>query len=108
MRNKFGKTSNVKRTINAEISDQAPKPKLPITVEVEIGPESAWIYLEADGVIVHKGTMLPGARKLISAKEDILLTTANAGSTGVVYNGKNLGKLGRAGEVVRNVEFTSE
>jgi cytoskeletal protein RodZ len=106
-KNKFGKTSKITRQINAEVpKTQETAEKLPINVTLEIGPESAWIYLEVDGVVAQKGTMLPGATKTVSGKDDVLLTSANAGSTRVIYNSKDLGKLGREGEVIRNVEFT--
>ena len=105
-KNKFGKVSTITRRINAEVVTAVLPETLPVVVTIEVGPESTWIYLEADGVVVQRGTMLPGSSKTVSAKQDILLTSANAGSTKVVYNGKDLGKLGRNGEVVRNVEFS--
>ncbi|HYF98194.1 MAG TPA: DUF4115 domain-containing protein, partial [Coxiellaceae bacterium] len=78
-----------------------------VNITVEIGPESTWIYLEVDGVVEQRGTMLAGSSKTVSGLEQIILTSANAGSTRVIYNGKDLGQLGREGEVIRNVEFTS-
>lgn len=108
VRNKFNKQSSQVRRINAEIPEVTPpEPSLPVNVTVEIGPNSAWIYMEADGVVVARGTMLPGSTKSVSAKDQVLLTSADAGSTKVVYNGKDMGKLGREGEVIRNVEFGS-
>lgn len=106
--NKFGKSSKVIRKINAEIPSILLLSKEGVTVTVKIGPESAWIYLEVDGVMVTRGTMLAGSERTVSAKKEILLTSANAGSTTVIYNGKDLGKLGRPGEVVRNVEFAAQ
>ncbi|MBI3952641.1 MAG: DUF4115 domain-containing protein [Candidatus Doudnabacteria bacterium] len=107
-KNKFGKENKIIRTINADVSQTAASVQnLPVNVTIQVGPESSWIYLEVDGVVVQRGTMLPGSSKTVSAKEEVLLTSANAGSTSVIYNGKDLGKLGRAGEVVRNVEFSS-
>jgi hypothetical protein len=38
--------------------------------------------------------MLANSSKTFSAKDNIVLTSANAGSTQVIYNGKDLGKLG--------------
>lgn len=107
-KNKFNKQSKITRQITSQqlkpvlVADQA------INLTVQIGPGSAWVYLEADGVVVQRGTMLAGSAKIISAKNDIILTSANAGSTGVVYNGKDLGKLGREDEVIRNVQFSSQ
>jgi hypothetical protein len=106
--NRFQRESRLVRRINAE-QPQGPvnAPQLPVSVTIEVGPESAWIYLEADGVVIHRGTMLPGSSKTVSAAEEVLLTSANAGSTKVIYNGQDLGVMGRPGEVVRNVEFSA-
>ena len=107
-KNKFGRISKILRKITAE--NEVSSPVLGselINLVIQIGPNSAWIYLEADGVMVQRGTMLPGSSKTVSAKDNILLTSANAGSTQVIYNGKDLGKLGREGEVVRQVEFSA-
>ena len=107
--NKFDRESKVIRTINAEIPQSQPEAvNEPVNITIEIGPESTWIYMEADGVVEQRGTMLAGSTKTISAKEQIILTSANAGSTRVIYNGKDLGQLGRDGEVIRNVEFSNQ
>ena len=107
-RNKFNKESRIIRRINAEQpQNNVVAPTAPVLVTIEVGPESAWIYLEADGVIMQRGTMLPGSRKTVTATNEVLLTSANAGATKVTYNGKDLGFMGRTGEVIRNVEFTA-
>lgn len=107
-RNRFEKESVVSRRVNAELPQNVVvAPTAPVTVTIEVGPESAWIYLEADGVVVQRGTMLPNSTKTVTASNDVLLTSANAGSTKVIYNGKDLGVMGRSGEVIRNVEFTA-
>lgn len=106
-KNKFGKVSRITRQVTAQIGGVAPTENASLTLAVTIGPDPAWVYIEADGVVVQRGTMLAGSEKTITAKEQIILTSANAGSTTVVYNGKDLGKLGRPGEVIRNVEFSA-
>lgn len=105
-RNKFGRSSKIIRGIQAEqeVKD-GEKTEQQINLEISINPNSAWIYMEADGVVVQRGTMLAGSSKIISASSEILLTTSNAGSTKVVFNGKDLGVLGREGEVLRQLEF---
>lgn len=109
-RNKFDRESRVVRRVNAEVpqanSDDQTE-AAPVRVTIEVGPESAWIYMEADGVVVQRGTMLPGSSKTVTAESNILLTSANAGSTRVIYNGTDLGVMGRSGEVIRNVEFAA-
>ncbi len=110
--NKFGKETAVSRSIflpEKEIAgsfttDEEDLQKL--VAEVMIGPESAWIRFAADGIELYAGTMLPNARTRITAQDRILLTTGNAGSTRMVLNGKDLGVLGKAGEVIRDIEFT--
>jgi cytoskeletal protein RodZ len=107
-RNKFNRESRITRRVNAELPQTTVvAPVAPVTVTIEVGPESAWIYMEADGVVVQRGTMLPGSTKTVTAGEDVLLTSANAGATKVIYNGKDLGVMGRTGEVIRNVEFAA-
>ena len=107
-RNKFGKTSRIVRNITAQISNPQPVANARVSLTVNIGPSSAWVYLEADGVVIERGTMLAGSTKTVTAKNEIVLTSADAGSTQVIYDGKDLGKLGRPGEVVRNVQFSSQ
>ncbi len=107
-KNKFNRESKVTRKVNAEVPQNVVQgPSQPVSVTIEVGPESAWIYLEADGVVAQRGTMLPGSKKTFTATQEILLTSANAGSTKVNYNGTDLGFMGREGEVIRNVEFAA-
>jgi cytoskeleton protein RodZ len=80
---------------------------LPINLTIVIGPDPAWVSIEADGMTISAGPCLQVQQNNF-AKNNIVLTSANAGSTQVIYNGKDLGKLGREGEVIRNVEFSSQ
>jgi len=105
-RNKFGRESRVVRQVTAQVLPETAPEAQSINLVVNIGPEPTWVFLEADGVVVQRGTMLGGSSKAVTAKELIVLTSADAGSTQVIYNGQDLGKLGRSGEVIRNVEFT--
>ena len=107
-KNKFNRESKIVRRVNAELpQNTVVAPTAPVLVTIEVGPESAWIYLEADGVVIQRGTMLPGSTKTVTASSEVLLTSANAGATKVIYNGKDLGVMGRTGEVIRNVEFAA-
>jgi hypothetical protein len=106
-KNKFGKVSKITRQITSQNTNSTPATPEAVNLTVNIGPSSAWVYLEADGVVVQRGTMLSGSSKIVTAKNEIVLTSADAGSTQVVYNNKDLGKLGREGEVIRNVQFSS-
>ncbi len=106
-KNKFDKVSTVVRQVTSLAQAEKPVEPQDLNLSVEIGPNSAWVNLQADGVLVYRGTMLPGSAKVVSAKNEIILTSANAGSTKIIYNGKDLGLMGREGEVIRNVEFSS-
>lgn len=106
-RNKFGRESRVIRQVTAQVLPNNPSEEQSINLVVNIGPEPTWVFLEADGVVVQRGTMLAGASKAVMARDLIVLTSADAGSTQVIYNGQDLGRLGRSGEVIRNVEFSS-
>jgi cytoskeletal protein RodZ len=107
-KNKFNKVSKITRQITSQPPQAITAPKQAVNLTVQIGPGSAWVYLEVDGVVIQRGTMLSGSTKTVSAKNEIVLTSADAGSTQVIYNGKDLGKLGREGEVIRNVQFSSQ
>lgn len=107
-KNKFNKVSTITRQITSQQVQTLAAPAEAVNLTIQTGPNSAWVYLEADGVVVQRGTMLAGSEKIVTAKSEIILTSANAGSTQVTYNGKDLGKLGREGEVIRNVQFSSQ
>ncbi|PIZ55956.1 hypothetical protein COY23_03725 [bacterium (Candidatus Torokbacteria) CG_4_10_14_0_2_um_filter_35_8] len=79
-----------------------------LVLEVRIGPKAAWIYVEEDGKLAYQGTMLPQTSQVFKAKEGITLTTGRAESTQVIFNGQDLGKLGKEGEVIRGLEFTHD
>ena len=110
--NQFGQETVVTRSVNFQEKEIAGSftsietPGEELVLEVLIGPGSAWIYLEADGIEQASGTMLPNSRKAIAAKDKIVLTTGNAGSTRAIFKGKDLGVLGKEGEVIRDIEFT--
>jgi cytoskeleton protein RodZ len=106
-RNKFGKESRVVRQVTAQELNEVLPVESVVNLTINIGPEPTWVFLEADGIVVQRGTMLAGSSKVVTAREQIILTSADAGSTQVIYNGEDLGKLGRSGEVIRNVEFSN-
>lgn len=77
-----------------------------VTLRVSIKEKATWIHVEEDGKVAYSGTMLPDSTQSFSAKERITLSSAKANTTYVNFNGKDLGKLGETGEVVREMEFT--
>ncbi len=109
---KNGRTTEKTTNIIAEIPEVAVPQPAPeenafqgIKVTLKIGPGTAWISIKKDGQKDFEGVMLPGTSKDFEAGESIILTTGNAGSTEVIFNGKSLGKLGRESEVKNSVVF---
>lgn len=64
------------------------------------------IALIKDGVQIPSETIPAGATKNILAQDSIILTTSDAGSTEVTFNGSTLGLLGQPGETM-TVPFTA-
>jgi transcriptional regulator with XRE-family HTH domain len=107
----FGKESQKQITIidnyqNAESSGQPTS--APVSLTVTIGPNSTWVSIQADGGQADQETFLAGSSKTFTAQQRILLSTGDAGSTSVSLNGKDLGKLGRDGETLRDIPFTAD
>ncbi len=116
-KNKMDKQRVVNRTIMAELPKIAtseaevasPTPEEEkLEVILKVGPNSAWISIEKDDQYAYEGIMLPGTSQTFQANDKITLTTGNAGSTQVILSGKDLGKLGKEGEVKRGIEYTKE
>src|SRR3989338_721790 len=106
--NKFDQETVVNRSIilqqenPAASADTGVSGALPaVSLEVVMQDASAWIRLEAEGVEQYSGTMLPSARRVVTAENKIVLSTGNAGATRVFLNGKDLGVLGKTGETLR-------
>lgn len=111
--NRFGKSSEVTKSIvyqEKEIAGAATRTPAILSdaliFEITMGEQASWIEIVADGVDKFSGTMLPNAHQTIIAREKIVLTTGNAGTTRVKFNGKDLGILGKEGEVIKDIEFT--
>ncbi len=115
--NKLGKENKVTRTVvvRSEISPEAaevagveatksaqPKVDGGLEVELRIGPNAAWISVQADGSGVFEGVIAAGVTKKFSAEEKIFLKSGNAGSTKVLVNGVEQEALGKEGEVVEH------
>ncbi|MBI4054104.1 MAG: DUF4115 domain-containing protein [Candidatus Doudnabacteria bacterium] len=110
--NKFGRTTTVERTVVVRFGQSA-APSTPtnssmekLQVVVVVGPEDAWILADSDGQVVFDGVIPAGTGKTFEAEKKLLLTTGNAGSTRVNFNGTDLGVLGQPGEVLSNIEFS--
>ena len=112
--NKFGRSSEVERFVMVEPPSEETATTTAdfldrqLVVIVTVGPAASWIKAEVDDEVVQDGVVEPGDKLIFDADKKIVLSTGNAGSTRVVYNGKDLGILGREGEVIKNILFTSD
>ncbi len=81
-----------------------PAPSPPRSEEVWVALEAedvSWVRVVADGHRVFEGFLRAGERREWSGRSRIHLVLGNAGGVRVVVNGKDLGRLGERGEVVR-------
>ena len=111
-RNAFGKESTKQLVVYADFQTEEQLAKEqqrePVELTVEVGPNSTWVIVEIDGKPAITETFIPGSSKTYTAKSRILISTGDAGSTKVKFNGFDLGELGRDGEVLRDIPFTAD
>ena len=72
---------------------------------VKVGPNSAFVEINADGKDTFAGLMAPNTTQTFTAKDRVLVTTSNGGSTKVSVNGKDQGELGTEGQFRKGVQF---
>lgn len=107
----FGKQSEKQITIvdNYQPPDSTTTPvAAPVSLTVSVSPNTALISVQIDNQQPEQETFVAGSSKTYTAQNQIILSTSDAGSTSVVFDGKNLGKLGKDGETLRNIPFTSD
>ncbi len=110
-RNNFGKQSTKQILIigDFQTNDGVNTPKdNSFDLTITVGPNSTWLQVAIDGAPAQDETFIAGSSKVYSAKSKIELSTGDAGSTSIKLNNKDLGKLGRDGEVLREVPFTAD
>ena len=111
-KNKMGKEVKLTRNVVVKLApvQVAAEEIKGVELKVNAGPNSAWIYVEVDGAPAEKEgiVMLSGSSRTFKGKDKIVLTTKNAGSTNITFNGKDIGILGKEGETVKNREFTKD
>ncbi len=61
--------------------------------------QTSWLQVRVDGQLALEGTFPPGTTKLFHGKH-ATLRIGNAGGVEIAINGRPLGKLGGAGDVV--------
>lgn len=108
-KNSFGKQSTKQILVIGDFKEP-PKPDAvaPLTLKITVDPNSTWLSIIRDGEPAQDETFIAGSSKVYTAKNKIILSTGDAGSTFVQLNGKDLGKLGRDGEVLRDIPFTAD
>ena len=120
-KNKLGKTAIVNKTVVAHLPQVAsasptPTPGVPfegVELTVKVNGQAAWIIVETDGHEAFRQTMLPGTQQVFKASNQIKLTTGNAGATALsltnnVVSAKDIGSLGRTGEVRAGLVFNKD
>lgn len=67
--------------------------------------ESSWVEISADGAKVFGGLITAGESRRFEAKKEFCLTLGNAGGVRVSVDGHPAARLGRPGEVIRDVRL---
>ncbi|RDV84755.1 helix-turn-helix domain-containing protein [Ammonifex thiophilus] len=86
-------------TLPAGESQPSVTPKS-ITLKLSVTNDRCWMRVVTDGVVAFEGELQAGQEKSFQANHTIQLRLGNAGAVAVSLNGKDLGYLGRPGEVV--------
>jgi len=63
--------------------------------------DTVWILISADNAEPQEMTLYPGETVTFQAQEGFSLKLGNAGGAKVVFNGKDMGKLGEKGQVIK-------
>ncbi len=119
--NRFGKSTSVSRTIVVQppapfpaedpsaAATTTPEQALdPIRLSVSVSGPSVWIKAVADGDTVQDGFVGTGEALELRADRELLLSTGDAAATRIIYNGRDLGVLGKPGEALSSIRFTAE
>lgn len=106
--NKFDKSSTKTITIIGNVTGTEQQ-KAEVGVDLTISFSSpVTLTYTIDAVLPQTVMFKAGEEKKLTARDKIFITTSDAGSTRVVYNGQDLGALGNAGERLENVPFFKE
>jgi len=83
---------------------------VPVNGEISVAAKftkSCWTQVIADGKTIYEGTIEPGQTFNWQGKNMVTVLAGNAGAVRIAYNGKDLGSLGKDGEVVEK-RFTKD
>jgi cytoskeleton protein RodZ len=76
---------------------------------VLVARDSSWIQLRsADRAFVRSRTLQPGERFVVPERNDLALSTGNAGGLEILLDGRSLGLVGAPGAVVKNLPLAAE
>lgn len=98
--NKFGKERVEEISLRVDephVAGDVTEQPSDIVLELQFS-KTTTININSDGLALPEETVPAGASKKIVAKQMIELTTSDAGSTQVSYNGKKIGALGKVGQ----------
>lgn len=108
---KFISTHKTKLSV-AKIESKAKtaaETKTPAIIKLSIlAREDCWIQLKTDGRIVFQRILKKGRVESWQAKDKIEFSLGNAGGVDLEVNGKFISKLGRRGQVLKNILITKE
>ncbi len=79
----------------------------PLRLEV-FAEKDGWLEVRCDGNLLFQGVLSQGDREVWRGEDKIKLRIGNAGAFRLNLNGNSLGKLGKEGEVLKEVILTKE
>jgi len=98
-----GKNTGGNNPVNNRPGGQESKPDVVsegVYLTLNFTERTTWLKVIADGSIVFQGFAGPGGSKTFQASEKVWVRAGDAGAVEVVFNNRNLGKMGGPGQVV--------
>lgn len=65
--------------------------------------ERVFVRISVDGELAFEGRIAPGETMVFEANDQVMVLTGNAAALRIIYNGRDLGLMGDAGEVISRV-----
>lgn len=86
---------------------QTPQPPKGVELVVNVMTDRSWLRVVGDNTRLFEGELMAGQSRVFQAREKITLRVGNAGAVELAVNGRELGRLGRMGQVVER-DFSAE
>ena len=99
-------SAGVKKSISAPVVS-VKKVSGPLRLEV-FAEKDAWLEVRCNGKLLFQGVLSKGSREIWQGEDKIRLRIGNAGAFRLNLNGNSLGKLGKEGEILKEVVLTKE